>query len=65
MSIPVFFPQIFIKIITKNKRIYNNPVLFEFCEINKLWLSNGKTAMRSSHIIGAGSKDRQKYSFKL
>jgi hypothetical protein len=50
MSIPVFFLQIFIKIITKNKRIYNNPVLFEFCEINKFWLSKGKTAIRSSHI---------------
>jgi hypothetical protein len=25
--------KIFIEIITKNKRFYNNPVLFEFCEI--------------------------------
>jgi hypothetical protein len=34
-SFPPVSPLKFIEIITQNKRIYNNPMLIECCEINQ------------------------------
>lgn len=47
---PQFFLLIIIKIITRNKRIYNNPVLFKFCGCKMFWVVNPKTATLSNGL---------------